>query len=50
MIVVLWDSFRAGMSENDLKGRPDQVRQCFSLDNASDSEIYSARFLKIKDM
>jgi len=26
------------------------VRQCFSLNNASDNEMYSARFYKIKAM
>mmetsp|Transcript_15839 Transcript_15839/g.19943 ORF Transcript_15839/g.19943 Transcript_15839/m.19943 type:complete len:93 (-) Transcript_15839:380-658(-) len=42
--------FRAGMTEKDLKGRSDQVRQCFSLNNGSDREMYSAKYLKIKDM
>ena len=43
-------SFRQGLKEADLAKRPHQVRQCFSLNNASDVELYSARYHKIKDM
>ena len=43
-------SYSQGFKEKDLRKNSAQVKQCFSLNNASDKEMYSARFNRIKDM
>jgi len=38
------DQFRAGIGGDELEDYSQEVRQAFSLNNASDTEIVSARF------
>ena len=43
-------SYRLGLTEEDLEGYSDPVKQAFSLENGSVREIYSAKFHKLKDL
>jgi hypothetical protein len=43
-ITLLVYSYRLGLSEEFLAPYSDQVKQAFSLQNATDTEIYSAKF------
>ena len=40
--------YRAGLSPEELSGYNDQVRQAFDLNNASETEIISARFREVQ--
>lgn len=44
------DQFRAGLSKSELEPYNDEVKQAFSLNNASEVEITKARFRQVRDM
>ena len=44
------DQFRSGLSQSELEPYSAEVKQAFSLDNASEGEINKARFRQVKDM
>lgn len=44
------DQFRAGLSMSELAPYSDEVKQAFSLNNASDGEITKARFRQVRDL
>ena len=37
------EQFRGGLTMKDLEGRPELVKQAFSLNNASDQEMHKAK-------
>ena len=39
--------FRAGLTMKDLEGRPELVKQAFSLNNASDQEMHKAKHQRL---
>ena len=42
--------YRAGLTPDELAGYSDQVKQAFDLNNASETEIVSARFREVQTM
>ena len=44
------DQFRAGLSAADLAPYPNEVKQAFSLNNASIGEIQNARYRQIRNI
>lgn len=44
------DQYRSGLQADELEGRSDEVKQAFSLNNASDTEIIKARYRKVRQM
>ena len=44
------DQYRAGLSGEELAPYSDEVKQAFSLNNASETEITKARFRQVRAM
>ena len=42
------DQYREGISGDELEGYSDEVKQAFSLNNASETEITRARFRQVR--
>ena len=44
------DQYRSNLTKEDLEPYSDEVKQAFSLNNASDTEITKAKFQQVREM